>query len=291
MPADQYFDHRDVRLRYRDEGVGVPIIFLHGWTLDLESWQPQAIELSRSLRVIRPDRRGFGLSSGNPSLDDDVRDLRALIDHLQLDKVVVVGVSQGARVAITFAVGHAGHLSALVLDGAPDPTLPSVGGVARELPLARYRELARTAGLAAFREEWLEHPFMQLHTQGADARELLRQIVQRYPGRDLLDWSSQRDEPLSDDALRNLRTPTLVMNGSLDTERRKQVGDMLASRLPDAERQLVPDAGHLANLDAPQAYNDIIRQFLVRKMGSDLFSRSRENKSDPVFHLTEEHTQ
>ena len=63
----------------------------------------------------------------------------------------------------------------------------------------------------------------------------------------------------------NMRTPTLVINGALDTERRRQVGDMLASRLPNAERKLVANGGHLANLDEPEMYNEIIRQFLVRQ--------------------------
>lgn len=266
MSADEYFDHRGVRLRYRDEGVGPAIVFLHGWTLDLESWQPQADELSSSFRIIRLDRRGFGLSSGSPSIDDDVTDLRALLDHLQAEKVAVVGVSQGARVAITFAIAQASRLAALVLDGAPDPTLPSMGGVALELPMSHYRELACTAGLEAFRREWLDHPFMQLHTDDPATRELVQRAVWRYPGRDLLDWSTQRDEPIAAEALRTLRAPTLVLNGALDTERRKQVGDVLASRLPAAERQLVARGGHLSNLDDPHAYTEIIRQFLVRRV-------------------------
>lgn len=264
-PLDQHFEHRGARLRFRDEGAGAPVIFLHGWTLDLESWQPQASELSRSFRVIRLDRRGFGCSSGNPSIDEDVTDLQALIDHLQLTKVAVVGVSQGARVAVTYAIANPPQLSALVLDGTPNPALPSVGGVARELPIARYRDLARTVGLDAFREEWLDHPFMRLHTHDAAARELLTRIVNRYPGRDLLDWSTQRDQPMNAGALHGIRVPTLILNGALDTEQRRQVGDWLALNLPRAERELVPNGGHLANLDEPRIYNELIRRFLVRQ--------------------------
>ena len=55
MSADQYFCHRGVRLRYRDEGAGPAVVFLHGWALDLESWQPQADELRSAFRIIRLD--------------------------------------------------------------------------------------------------------------------------------------------------------------------------------------------------------------------------------------------
>jgi pimeloyl-ACP methyl ester carboxylesterase len=265
MSPDRYFDCPGARLRFRDEGEGAPVVFLHGWTLDLDSWEPQVEELSGSCRVIRLDRRGFGLSTGNPSIDDDLRDLQALIDHLELANVTLVGVSQGARVAITYALANPPQLIALVLDGAPDPTVASVGGVAKELPIARYRELARSSGLAAFRKEWLAHPFMQLHTRDAATHALLERIIERYPGRDLLDWSTQSDEPIAAAALHDVRTPTLVLNGALDTERRRQIGEMLAAALPAAERQLVAGGGHLSNLDAPQAYNDIIRGFMMRR--------------------------
>ncbi len=264
-PLDQYFEHRDARLRFRDQGDGMPVIFVHGWTLDLEVWQPQASELRRSFRVIRLDRRGFGLSSGTPSIEDDVADLRALIDHLRLAKVAVVGMSQGARVALQFALGNPPRLAALVLDGAPHPALPGQGDADEDLPLARYRELVRTGGLEAFRAEWQVHPLMTLHTRDASARQLLERIAARYPGSDLRAGRPQSDGRIDLSALRSLRQPTLVLNGALDTEHRREVGDLLARSLPLAERQLVPNAGHLANLDEPQVYNDLIKSFLMRQ--------------------------
>ena len=69
------------RLRYRDEGAGRAVVFVHGWTLDLEMWEPQS-PLAAELRLVRYDRRGFGLSTGLPSLAEDVADLRALIGGL-----------------------------------------------------------------------------------------------------------------------------------------------------------------------------------------------------------------
>src|SRR5476651_2094219 len=91
------------RLRFRDEGHGFPIVFIHGWTLDLEMWNPQATALRDTFRIVRMDRRGFGASEGTGSLLCDVQDLANLLDYLGLERVALVGMSQGARVAISAA--------------------------------------------------------------------------------------------------------------------------------------------------------------------------------------------
>ncbi len=90
----------DAWLRVRDQGAGAPIVFIHGWTLDLDSWEPQAAAFAGSHRVVRYDRRGFGLSEGLPGRAADAEDLGRLVDQLGPGAVTLVGVSQGARVAL-----------------------------------------------------------------------------------------------------------------------------------------------------------------------------------------------
>ena len=72
--------------------------------------------------MIRYDRRGFGLSEGTPGRAADAEDLGRLLDHLRLDAATLVGLSQGARVALAFALRQPERVSALVLDGPPDET-------------------------------------------------------------------------------------------------------------------------------------------------------------------------
>ena len=106
------------RLRYRDEGSGRAIVFVHGWTLDLDVWDPQT-PLAAELRVVRYDRRGFGLSSGDPSLARDISDLGTVLSVLGVVSPLLVGMSQGARVVLEFAARHPSFVRGLVLDGAP----------------------------------------------------------------------------------------------------------------------------------------------------------------------------
>src|SRR5690242_14341866 len=102
MRSYQELDTPGARLRYRDEGQGRDMVFVHGWTLDLDVWEPQA-PLASHLRMVRYDRRGFGFSTGQPSLAADVADLRVLIERLGVNSPLLVGMSQGARVVLEFA--------------------------------------------------------------------------------------------------------------------------------------------------------------------------------------------
>jgi len=257
---DHYFQSGDARLRFRDEGDGEPLVLIHGWTLDLEMWDAQAAEFSRTMRVIRFDRRGHGRSGGRPGYERDERDLEALLDHLHVPRAVLVGMSQGARTALTFALRLPQRVAGLVLDGAPDFS----GATSREqqLPLERYRGLARSGGLEAFRDAWCEHPLMQLHSGDRSATELLARSLGRYQGLDLLDPAAVEPPALDARALGRLPVPVLIVNGERDPDDRLTTASWLAGTLSRAERALVADAGHLPNLDNPREYAKALRKFL-----------------------------
>jgi 3-oxoadipate enol-lactonase len=259
--ADGFIEVDGARLRYRDEGAGFPLLLIHGWALDLDMWAPQSAALSSRLRVIRFDRRGFGESTGSPSLDADARDIEVLLRRLNVRRAAILGMSQGARVALRVAAGALrDRVACLILDGAPFAS----PGEAQELPLERYRELARTRGLEAFREELRRHPFAKLRTRDPSARTLLDRITARYPATDLL-------KPVADGAapaLETIEVPALVLNGALDTARRRSMGNELCRLLPRAERALVPASGHLPNLDDPATYNRLVLAFVERHAAS-----------------------
>jgi 3-oxoadipate enol-lactonase len=261
--ADSYLETNGARLRYRDDGRGCAVLLVHGWTLDLDLWEPQAEALSARFRVVRLDRRGFGLSSGRPSIAADVADLSALCAHLRLRSVALVGMSQGARAVLQFAGSHRQLTSCVILDGPPHLGGQDDPAGDPEIPYQYYCELARDQGLPAFRREWSKHPLAQLRTADPRARALLERMIARYPGRDL----TQR--PGHSEALPALRSesldrPILVINGELDLESRKRFARQPALRLPRAECVEIAGAGHLSNLDNPRAYNDALGQFLQR---------------------------
>jgi pimeloyl-ACP methyl ester carboxylesterase len=258
--SDRYLDVAGIRLRFRDEGRGPAVILLHGWTFDLEMWNPQVSALRDEFRLVRIDRRGHGLSGGVPDSEQDAADIATLCRHLKLKSVAVLGMSQGARAALRFASRAPWQVTALILDGPPNLDQQAVD---EDVPMQHFRELVRNGGLTAFRREWSNHALVQLCTEAAPLQRQVHAMIARYPGRELLDPAAggTAAAPL---AQHLIRTPTLVLNGAYDLPSRLQSAQNLCAQLPAAEHVILPDAGHLINLDQPALYSKLCRTFLAR---------------------------
>lgn len=250
--ADQYLERAGARLRWRLCGKGPAVVLLHGWALDLTYWDPVAALLSEEFSVLRFDRCGFGLSQGQPDIHRNVPDLAALLDAAAIEHAVLVGMSQGARLAIHFALQLPARVRGIVLDGAPALEAES------ELPLVQYRRRLDAQGIPALQADILRHPLMQLVTDDAASRSLLANCVARYRALDLNQQVTRRRKP----ELGDIAAPTLILNGSLDSPARRAAGRALQAAIPDAQQIELAGAGHLAALDDPAAYAASVAAFV-----------------------------
>jgi 3-oxoadipate enol-lactonase len=253
--GDHFCEHAGARLRWRIEGSGPALVLLHGWALDLSSWNLLAPLLASRFTVLRVDRRGFGLSEGTPDIHRNVDDLRAVLDVAGVREAVLVGMSQGARLALHFAMAHPDRVKGLILDGAPEIEAES------ELPLALYRQRLESAGAAALRAMVLTHPLMQLHSALPEARAALLESVSHYRGLDLIHSVARAVAP----DLKQISAPTLVLNGALDSAERREAGRRIAASIPGATRVELPNAGHLALLDDPAGYASALTAHLQHR--------------------------
>ncbi len=261
-PLDRYLEVDGARLRYRDTGSGAAVLLVHGWTLDLEMWNPQVERLGDRFRLVRLDRRGHGLSSGVPDSDQDAADLAELCRRLQLNDVAVMGMSQGTRSALAFASRSPGTVRALILDGTPDLRPRDARS---DIPLAHFQAILRYQGIAAFRREWRAQRTMQLRNPDPAMHELLSAMLERYEGRDLDDLGAAGAiRPQLD--FGTIPVPVMILNGEFDLESRSSAADYLCGQLPQAERHLISGAGHLPNLDNPDDYAHLCRSFLSRQL-------------------------
>src|SRR4051794_21195438 len=116
----------EVKLYYQDIGEGQPIVFIHGWPMSHEMWEYQVGDIAlQGFRCVAYDRRGFGKSSkplGGYDYDTLADDLRAVIEHLELENVVLVGFSMGGGEVARYFSRHGGSkIAKAVLVGSVTP--------------------------------------------------------------------------------------------------------------------------------------------------------------------------
>lgn len=247
----------------RDVGRGEVLLLLHGWTLDHRSFSAQE-PLAAHCRLVSMDRRGAGQSTAPPDLGAETGDLLAVIDHLGVERVHLLGVSQGARVALRFAALHPERLQSLILQGAAvDGFVPPVEDDSG-IPLDEYTELARSGDLATLRQRWLAHPLMSSETLTASQQAELESMVNAYQGRDLLAGAPAASAiPNLLQRLAAFSSPVLIISGERETAARQAHAEKLLHTLPHAQERVLADCGHLGNFSQPEVYNRTVLEFIA----------------------------
>lgn len=243
----------DTSLHYIDRGHGPAVILLlHAFPMSSAMWQPQVDVLSRRHRVIAPDVRGFG-SSGEPpesllmsSMADDVWHL---IDTLGIGKVVVCGLSMGGYVAFELWRRAPELFAGLVLADTRATADDAPGRENRE----RFAQGARAHGMAWVADEMMNKLLRPAAPPGVVA-EVRRIILQGTPAGVA---AAQRGMALRADStglLAQIDVPTLAIVGAEDALTPPAVVQAMASKIPEARLETIPEAGHLSNLEAPAPF-------------------------------------
>jgi pimeloyl-ACP methyl ester carboxylesterase len=255
-------------LFYETAGSGPAVVLLHGGMLDQHMWDEQFTWLVNSgLRAIRYDARGHGLSStvtGDFAHHDD---LCALLDALDVPSAVLVGLSHGARVALDTALAHPGRVTALALAS------PGISGRAFTDPfvLAHIKEQVAAIGAPDGAERYVEH-FLRIWVDGPH-----REPSAVHPGfRERMRASAAANvevhadgmgagmplEVGAADRLGEVRVPTVVFDGDLDSRDISANAHAIALAVPGSRRVRIPGAAHMVNLENTPLFDHELHAFL-----------------------------
>jgi pimeloyl-ACP methyl ester carboxylesterase len=253
------------KIYYEVSGAGDPtVILLHGGMLDCTMWDEQFELLSQDHRVLRFDASAHGRSTLPPDAYWDHADLRALMDHLQIEKAVMVGLSMGGRVAIDMALEEPGRVEAVVAASS------GLGGYRfesdfhtenRKSMIAAWKSGDFDAVVEAFQREWTDGPERGPEDVDPEVRERVRAMARAtvdsvMEGRSLY--------PPAIDRLAELDAPMLIVIGELDMPGIHEIADLLVKADPNAELVEIPGVAHMVNLEAPERFNELILDYLER---------------------------
>jgi 3-oxoadipate enol-lactonase len=257
-------------LNYDDAGQGVPLLLIHGFPHDRRLWKAQITGLQDNARVIAPDLRGFGTSSdplGTTSMDDHAADLHALLEELGIQQVVVAGLSMGGYIALAFLTRYASTVKGLILcntrAGADsDDAREGREATARRVMLDGVPALAQTMLPKMLSQE-------RLSTKPGLSSTIKTMMAEQRPAGVVAALRGMAARPDRTPMLGAINVPTLIITGSADTLIPSSESEAMAKAIPGSKLVVIPGVAHLSNVEAPEAFNSAVRDFMSGLNGHD----------------------
>ena len=255
--------------RPRGAGGGLlgTLVLIHGFPLSARMWEGQLALAAQGWRVIAPQLRGFdGTPASAPAstVDDFAGDLVDLLDGLHIDQAVIGGLSMGGYIAFALFRHAARYFRGLVLADtrATADTPPAIEGRQRMLKTVREH------GSEAVADELLGKLVSDAtRANHPEVVEALRAMIvgnsrEAVAGAVMALMSRPDATPL----LPTIHCPTLILVGDQDAITPPAMSEEMQRRIPGSELVVIPDAGHMSNMEQPATFNAALSRFLDRKV-------------------------
>lgn len=250
----------DTTIYYEDRGAGRPLVFVHGLGATHAMWEPQVQSFRHLNRVITLDTRGSGQSGRlvgwNSILHRQAADLAALLDQLDIEQVVLCGVSYGGVFAQRFALDYPDRCTALIVADSFSDThirsLKMLGVMVANYQFAPAYLLPGRWLVPVIRKQYAPWPLAQQHLEG---------IVRRMRGYETMKVRLAINGIDYTPSLHRIKCPTMGIVGDRSPIA-VQLMQTLVDAIPDARLKVVTDSFDPTNLCQPNLFNQLLARFL-----------------------------
>ncbi|HRQ39458.1 MAG TPA: alpha/beta fold hydrolase [Chloroflexota bacterium] len=261
---NHHHDEEDFIMAFQDSCDKPTLLLIHGFPLNSSMWSPQLDDLANFVRVIAPDLRGHGQSDAMAGpysvgmLADDCADLLA---HLNVaTPFVVCGHSMGGYIALEFYRRYSEFVAGLILTATRAGADSAEGKANRD----KMAEMAKREGVTAVADAML--PKLLSPDNFAQDKELVefaQQVMEMASLEGVVGaLAAMRDRPDSTPTLGDIDVPVLVIHGADDQLIPVSEAEAMAAAVPDGRLVIIPGAGHMPNLEQPDAFTDAVIDFL-----------------------------
>ncbi len=253
------------KISYSDTGGdGPPVLLLHAFPLNSGQWDHQVEALKDRYRFVTPDLKGFGGSDAPDdasaySMDSFADEVKAVLEELGIDKVTVVGLSMGGYIALAFWRKYRDSVNAFVLADTKAGADPPEGKEKR----TTQQEQVRSEGTAGLTEA-LGGALISETTRNSkpDVVDRVRKLMDNPPAGFIGALEAMKNRPDSIGDLASIDVPTLVIVGEADGITPPDAARALHEGIGGSRLVVIPEAGHLSNLESPAAFTGALSEFL-----------------------------
>jgi pimeloyl-ACP methyl ester carboxylesterase len=256
------------RMRYLEAGAGWPAVLIHGFPLSADMWRPQLERVPDGWCFIAPDLRGFGGQALPPAtqltMDEFAADVEALLNHLELERAMIGGISMGAYVTFALLRRAPERFSGLVLADTRSQADTPEGRQARQA----MSELVRKDGPPAVADQMI--PKLLGETTRRERPEvvaLVRRLILANHATGL-DGAihAMMTRPDSTADLARISVPAFVVVGEEDVLTPVADGEAMHRAITRSRLVVLPGAGHLSNLETPDDFSEALGNFLASNL-------------------------
>jgi pimeloyl-ACP methyl ester carboxylesterase len=250
-------------IAYRRAGSGPALLLLHGFLCDSRVWRTQLAGLAADYSVVAWDAPGAGLSSDPPdpfTAEDWAWCLAGFLDAIGVERAHVVGLSWGGIIAQELYRVDPARIDRLILAD----TYPGWrGALPPEVCAQRLARCEQDSVLppAEFVPRWVPEMFTPAASNDLLA-ELSAVLSEFHPHGFRLMAKSSADTDTTG-LLPTIEAPTLLLWGDDDRRSPVAIAQQLHGLIPGAELTVIPEAGHVSNMEQPEAFNAAVRRFLA----------------------------
>lgn len=252
----------NITIGYSDQGTGLPIVFLHAFPLNRTMWATQERLLSLQFRMITIDLRGHGESDAplwRYTLEQSADDVRALLDHLEIQRALFVGLSMGGYILFAFYRKYAARVKGLILADTKAQADTEEGKNGR----FQLAQIAYEKGPSAIADVMIPKLLSPATIQTNP--DLVHQVRAMIEGNQISgiagDLMAMAERPDSVSLLSQITCPTQIIVGELDQATPPSDSKLMAEQIPHTSLAIIPNAAHLSNLEQPEAFNQIVGSF------------------------------
>lgn len=257
----------NAHLYYEIAGEGTPFVMIHAGVADHRQWENEFTHFAERLRVLRYDMRGYGDSEPVEGEFSHLQDLSALLEHLKIDLPhIIMGCSMGGSLAMDYALTNPSMVKALIMVGSgpsglildtPEPALFEEAEQAYE-----SGDLDRLADLET--QIWFDGMGRTPDQVNPDTRRLAYAMNRKALSHEAKGLGKRlpNSEIPASERLDELHMPVLLIAGAHDVPFTHAAADYLVDKLASARKVVIDDAAHLANLDHPEVFRQIVSEFL-----------------------------